>query len=180
MKDSNIPLNLYNFSMLDEEDLDNQFNRATHKLYVRNTEELLCYTQAWYIKFKEALNDNKLIAILITIYINNLYKIPPNKHFNDVKCEDIYLITNNDHYDVVWLKNTLNRILSCDFKDTCWDKNTYTMSNKFTFLTKIIHMPLSSTIELANNIVNLKYKDNPICQNYIDSIDYLVTHFNEF
>ena len=175
MKDSNIPLKLFNFSLLDEEDLNNQFNKSVHKLYIKTYDELLCYVQAWYIKFKEVFDEKNtnLVAILISIYINNLFKINERG--------EIYKLTDQNSSGIIFLRKKIGEIIhnNCevDFLKAITTPSQIEMQDSI-FLKHIPVDPLKKCD--VKDIYDFKYQHYDLCKTYINIINYLVEHFTEF
>lgn len=113
MKDSNSPSRIFNFSLLDDENilLDN-IDKGLYKICVKDAYDLQFLTNVWINMFEEVVRDRNIerLAILIILYLNNAYCLK-NNEIHKIDKESI-------HYK--YMDKIFNDIVSSNFgkKDT--------------------------------------------------------------
>lgn len=182
MKDLSIPSGIYNFSILDDDEvLEKNSDIGVHRIQINNVDEIYAWTQVLFDKLQESIHKNNVedFTTILYIHLNNIYKLRAHK----INC-------NGDNYrHVLYMNDIINNIIASDF-----DLKIFTDEVNYDYMKlnnedHSIHHVVSNIVffilgnsQVYENIDNIfigKYRNSDTYNTFLKIIQYHIENFDK-
>lgn len=182
MKDLSIPSRIYNFSILDDDEvLEKNSDIEVHRIQINNIDEIYAWTQALFDKLQESVHKNNVedFTTILYIHLNNIYKLRANK-----------INYNGDNYrHVLYMNDIINNIIASDFDLKIFNDEVNYDYMKLNNEDHSIHHVVSNIVffilgnsqvfETMDNIFIGKYRNSDAYNTFLNIIQYHIENFDK-
>jgi hypothetical protein len=185
MKDLNIPSGIYNFSILDDDEvLEKNSDIGVHRIQINNIDEIYAWAQALFDKLQESVHKNNVenFTTILYIHLNNIYKLRANKYYNS----DNY---RHNYRHVLYMNDIINNIIASDFDLKIFTDETNYDYMKLNNEDHSIHHVVSNIVffilgniqvfETMDNIFIGKYRNSNAYNTFLNIIQYHIENFDK-